>query len=149
MALHALKKIVREVCLLLNTAHGIHTCSRPSLILLDMYVARPYNFNVSPLLIHGEKLEIKRDITFQSSAVHFLIKNSFDIGAVFTKGVPYISREEEAMARTNYSKKQEMSINIPDIVISPDDTEAVAFYTKARKTIFDFANQKKVHLTLY
>jgi poly(A)-specific ribonuclease len=112
-----------------------------------MYVARPYNFNVSPLLIHGEKLEIKRDITFQSSAIHFLIKNSFDIGAVFTKGVPYLSREEESIARINYSKKQEMSTNIPDIVISPDDDEALAFYHKAKKTIFDFAKQKKVCLT--
>jgi poly(A)-specific ribonuclease len=111
-----------------------------------MYVARPYNFNVSPLLIHGDKLEIKRDITFQSSAIHFLINHSFDIGAVFTKGVSYLSREEESTARINYSKKQEMSTNIPDIVISPDDDEAVAFYTKARKTIFDFANQKKVCL---
>ena len=111
-----------------------------------MYVARPYNFNVSPLLIHGEKLDIKRDITFQSGAVQFLTKHSFDIGAVFTKGVPYLSREEESIARINYSKKQEMSANIPDIVISPEDDEAVAFYSKARKTIFDFANQKKVCL---
>ena len=99
---------------------------------------------MSPLLIHGERLEIKRDFTFQSGAVQFLIKHSFDIGAVFTKGVPYLSREEESTARTNYSKKQEMAANIPDIVISPDDDEAVAFYTNARKTIFDFANQKKV-----
>lgn len=109
-----------------------------------MYVARPYNFNVSPLLIHDERLDIKRDITFQSSAVHFLIKHSFDIGAVFTKGVPYLSREEESVAGINYLKKQEMATNIPDIVISPDDNEAVEFYSKARKTIFDFANQKKV-----
>jgi len=112
-----------------------------------MYITRPYNFNVSPLLIDGEKLEIKRDITFQSGAVQFLIKNSFDIGAVFTKGVPYLSIEEESIARINYSKKQEMSTNIPDVVISPDDDEAVAFYTKARKTIYDFANQKKVCFT--
>jgi poly(A)-specific ribonuclease len=111
-----------------------------------MYVARPYNFNVSPLLIHEDKLDVRRDITLQSSAIQFLIKNSFDIGAVFTKGVPYLSREEEIFARLSYSKKQEFSSNIPDIVIAPDDEEAVAFYTKARKTIFDFTNQKKVCL---
>lgn len=111
-----------------------------------MYVARPYNFNVSPLFIHGDKLEIKRDITLQSSAIQFLIKNSFDIGAVFAKGVPYLSKEEESMARINYSKKEEMSTKIPDIVISPDDHEAVAFYAKAKQTIFDFVNQEKVCL---
>ena len=97
---------------------------------------------MSPLLIHGDKLDIKRDITFQSGAIQFLIKNSFDIGAVFTKGVPYLSREEESMARTRFSKKQ--AADIPDIVISLEDKEVVDFYAKARKTIFDFTDQKKV-----
>jgi poly(A)-specific ribonuclease len=135
---------MREVCLPFPIIGRKHTFYRLTLTLLDMYVARPYNFNISPLLVHGERLDIRRDFTFQSGAVQFLIKHSFDMGAVFTKGIPYISREEESVARVNYEKKQEMANSIPDVVISPDDEEAVAFYTKARKTIFDFANQKKV-----
>lgn len=109
-----------------------------------MYVARPYNFNVTPLFIHGDRLEIKRDITLSTSAITFLIKNSFDIGAVFTKGVHYLSREDEALARLNYVKKQESSSAIPDVAISAMDPKELAFYERARQTILDFTNQKKV-----
>src|SRR5277367_6254625 len=108
-----------------------------------MYVARPYNFNVTPLFIHGDRLEIKRDTTFSSSAMTFLAKNSFDIGAVFSKGVPYLSREEEASARLSYVKRQESFAAIPDVPISGMNAEEQLCYEKARKTVLSLVNQKK------
>jgi poly(A)-specific ribonuclease len=113
-----------------------------------MYVARPYNFNLSPLFLQGDKLEIYRDITLSSSAVHFLMKNSFDMGAVFTKGVPYLSREEEASALQNYIRRQESQSTIPDIIIPPSDVEAHKFYDKAKKTISDWFGKEQVCLAV-
>jgi poly(A)-specific ribonuclease len=110
----------------------------------DMYVARPYNFNVTPLFVQGDRLDINRDITFSSSAIQFLQKNSFDVGAVFTRGVPYLSREEEESARQKFAKRQENSASIPDIVISESDESALEFFRNARTTISKWANAKKV-----
>lgn len=109
-----------------------------------MYVARPYNLNVTPLFVQGDKLDINRDVTLSSSAIHFLQKNSFDLGKVFTKGVPYLSRDEEVYARQRYAKRQEDSVRIPDIVISESDHAALEFYRKARQTLSEWANAKKV-----
>lgn len=40
--------------------------------------------------------EKPRSDRFNSSACDFLSKNRFDFGKVFTAGVPYLSRDEEA-----------------------------------------------------
>jgi poly(A)-specific ribonuclease len=109
-----------------------------------MYVARPYNFNVTPLFVQGDKLDTNRDITLSSSAIQFLQKNSFDLGKVFTRGVPYLSREEEVYARQRYAKRQDDSARIPDIVISESDHAALDFYHKARQTLSEWTNAKKV-----
>lgn len=73
----------------------------------------------------------------------FLVKNSFDIGAVFTKGVPYLSRQEEAFARVNYVQKQER-FAAAEVSMSDLSAENRIFYEKARKEISSLVNQKKV-----
>jgi poly(A)-specific ribonuclease len=110
----------------------------------DTYVARPYNFNVSPLFIDGDRLKINRDITFSTKNVQFLMDHSFNMGAIFTKGVPYLSREEEATARQTFMKSQDKSIQIPDLIIPQNDIEALNFYHMARETISAFSKQEKV-----
>jgi poly(A)-specific ribonuclease len=110
----------------------------------DTYVARPYNFSVSPLFIEGDRLKINRDITFSTKNVQFLMDNSFNMGAIFTKGVPYLSREEEATTRQIFIKSQDRSTQIPDLFISPSDGEALGFYHMVRKTVSAFAKQKEV-----
>jgi hypothetical protein len=109
-----------------------------------MYVARPYNFNVTPLFIHGDRLDINRDITLSSSAIQFLIKNSFDLGAVFQKGVPYLSREEEVSAKQIFAKRQTNAASIPDIVIPENDAAALKWYNNAKQEMSNWVNATKV-----
>jgi len=106
----------------------------------EMYIARPYNFNLSPLFIHGDRLEIDRRFTFSSSACDFLQRNSFDFGKVFSSGIPYLSQEEEARARTQFNHRAEQTLKIPDVVIPLNDPEALDFYRLSRKKISDWAN---------
>ncbi len=109
-----------------------------------MYVARPYNFNLSPLLTHGDKLGVYRDITFSTSSIHFLQKHGLDIGAVFTKGVPYLSREEQAFALQNYDQVQENRLHISDILISPDDIKVLEFYRMVRATVSSLVSEVRM-----
>jgi hypothetical protein len=135
------RSIAREVCVFLISPILLLICTSAT---ADTYVAQPYNFNVSPLFIEGDRLRISRDITFSTKNVQFLIDHSFDIGAIFTKGVPYLSREEETTARRIFMKSQDKSSQIPDLIVQPGDAEALDFYNRVRKTIYTFVNQKKV-----
>lgn len=115
-------------------------------MLPGMYIARPFNFNVSPLFIEEDRLGINRDVTLSSSAVHFLMKNNFDMGAVFTDGVSYLSREEAVTARKIYAEKEDRAANMADISIAPSDQEALKFLRKARETVASWTGAKKVCL---
>jgi hypothetical protein len=114
------------------------------LIIIGIYVARPYNFNVSPLFTDDERLGINRDFTLSSSAIQFLQRNHFDVGAIFRSGVPYLSRTEDETARKVYTQKEDRSANIADLVISPSDNEALNFYRKARETVGLLKDKKTV-----
>ncbi|KFY74113.1 hypothetical protein V499_05838 [Pseudogymnoascus sp. VKM F-103] len=107
-----------------------------------VYTARPYNFNINPLLEDGDKLDIYRDITFSSSSMHFLRKNCFDIGAVFTKGISYISRKEQTQARQAFLERQNRNSTIPDIEIGPGDQVALDFYRNARRQLLEWTDSK-------
>ncbi|KFY87214.1 hypothetical protein V498_07252 [Pseudogymnoascus sp. VKM F-4517 (FW-2822)] len=107
-----------------------------------VYTARPYNFNINPLLEDGDKLDIYRDITLSSSSMHFLRKNCFDIGAVFTKGISYISRKEQTQARQAFLDRQNRNSTIPDLEISPGDQATLTFYRNARKQLLEWTDPK-------
>ncbi|OBT87011.1 hypothetical protein VE02_03691 [Pseudogymnoascus sp. 03VT05] len=107
-----------------------------------VYTARPYNFNINPLLEDGDKLDIYRDITLSSSSMHFLRKNCFDIGAVFTKGISYISRKEQAQARQAFQERQNRNSTIPDIEIGPGDQATLDFYRNARRQLLEWTDSK-------
>lgn len=109
-----------------------------------MYVARPFNFNLSPLFLYGELLKINRDVTLSTNAIMFLMKNSFDMGTVFTSGVTYLSRHEELAARKFFMGNLNHSSSVPDIIIPPGDREALNFYRNARQTVTSWVKQKKV-----
>lgn len=110
-----------------------------------MYLARPYNFNLSPLFLEKDRLGIERKFSFSSGALHFLMgeKVLFDIAAPFTSGVPYLSREEEAYARKKYNSQK-----FNDVTINPGDMDALNFYRNARQTIREWANEPKVNFSL-
>ncbi|PQE32278.1 CAF1 family ribonuclease protein [Rutstroemia sp. NJR-2017a WRK4] len=109
----------------------------------EFYLARPYNINLSPLFLYDKVFDLERNFTFSSSATHFLQSNGFDIGAVFSRGVPYLSEEEEIQTRLQYESRSERNATIPDIVFNPDDFEALNFYRGARNTITDWIEAKE------
>ncbi|TAQ85737.1 hypothetical protein B7494_g5940 [Chlorociboria aeruginascens] len=108
----------------------------------DYYLARPYNFNVSPLLLAGA-FEIERKFSFSSSACEFLYRNGFNFGKIFSSGIPYLSKEEENETRTRNNERIKRTATIPDVVIPLEETETLAFYRESRNTITTWINAKK------
>lgn len=110
-----------------------------------MYIARPYNFNLSPLFLEKDRLGIERTFSFSSGALHFLMgeKVLFDIAAPFNTGVPYLSREEE-----EYARHKCQNVVHSDVTISLADQDALAFYRNTRNTIKDWLNEPKVDSSL-
>jgi poly(A)-specific ribonuclease len=110
----------------------------------EYYLARPYNFYMTPLSASGVDLKLDRNFTFSSSACDFLNKNGFKFDKIFTSGVPYLSRVEEDEVREEYSQRADKQAKIPDITISPNETATLEFYRDARKTISTWAKNPKV-----
>jgi poly(A)-specific ribonuclease len=129
-----------------------HWSLRPHLFTLQIadspfteyYLARPYNFNLSPLSADGVDLRLERVFSFSSSACDFLSKNNFEFGKVFTHGVPYLSREEEGERRDEYNQRADKNAKIPDIIIAADDSATLEFYRGARRSISTWAKNPKV-----
>ena len=90
------------------------------------YIARPYNFNLSPLPAFKESI-FKRTWSFNSGAVSFLIRNGFDISLPLTSGVHYLSRQEEDEVRRKMVQDDEARLKIPDMVLKDDDTLLVDY----------------------
>lgn len=105
----------------------------------DMYVARPYNFHLSPLFLQGDRLGIERNFCFSSSALHFLLgqKVLFDISAPFKTGVHYLSRDEEKCARDKFN-----NVTYDDVEISANDADALAFYRNTRQSIKEWLKDR-------
>ncbi|KAK4691111.1 poly(A)-specific ribonuclease, partial [Lecanoromycetidae sp. Uapishka_2] len=100
-----------------------------------VYVARPYNFFLNP--VPGGRLDVERDFTYQSGAVEFLLSVGFRMDAPFTQGVPYLSRDEEARARSNSIAKQDKN-RYKDIFIPEDDLESLQFIRRVRQEISEW-----------
>ncbi|CAG8971782.1 hypothetical protein HYALB_00001891 [Hymenoscyphus albidus] len=112
------------------------------------YLARPYNFFVSPLQANGLGADIKfeRDICFNTSSCEFLLRNHFDIGKMFTHGVSYLGRNEEDICREQFKKRNDRQATIPDMMIHPSDVENLTFYREARRTITAWLEDKKTQV---
>ncbi|EPE28802.1 Ribonuclease H-like protein [Glarea lozoyensis ATCC 20868] len=109
----------------------------------EFYLARPYNFYLSPLQAAGVDIRLERDFTFSSSACEFLLKNDFNFGTLFKSGVPYLSRTEEDVHREEYQARTSRTSTIPDLIIPASDTTNLTFYRKARSTISEWINSSK------
>ncbi len=96
------------------------------------YITRPYNFFLNPVI--QERLDVERIFSYQSGAVDFLLKNGFRMEAPFTVGVPYLSRDEEALARVLGAARGDRS-NVADIAILPTNVESLEFVQRVRKEI--------------
>ncbi|KZF21529.1 CAF1-domain-containing protein [Xylona heveae TC161] len=99
----------------------------------SVYIARPFNFHLNPVM--EEKLEVERIFSYQSGAVEFLMSHGFRMEAPFTQGVPYLSRNEEGLARKLALERQERAANIADIKIKTDDLDSNQFMDRVRNEI--------------
>lgn len=96
------------------------------------YIARPYNFHLNPCL--EERLDVERIFSFQSGAVDFLLSHNFQMEVPFTKGVPYLSRAEAAVAR----ERELLRLNkeaLADVVLKSTDIQALDFVHRTRQKL--------------
>lgn len=108
------------------------TCMRED-VDTGKYVARPYNFELSPL-IDVPGLDVERDFAFSSSAVDFLKRVGFDFSKPFNVGVPYLSREESRQARERHENRQKKDA-IADLHIKDTDVESLALLQRIRDEV--------------
>jgi len=113
----------------------------------EYYLARPYNFNVSPKSADGIDLKLvklERIFSFSSSACDFLAKNKFDFGKIFTHGVPYLSRDEENAVREEYSGRADRNAQTEKLRCSPSDVTTLEFVRGVRRTISTWVKTSEV-----
>ena len=110
----------------------------------EYYLARPFNFPMSPLLAGGVDIKLERTFSFSSSACDFLKGNGFDFGKIFSVGVPYLSQEEEYDIREEFRLRADKNTKIPDVVVPLDDPSTLEFYREARAKIATWAKKSKV-----
>jgi poly(A)-specific ribonuclease len=108
------------------------TCARFDYI-VDKYVLRPYNINISPLL--DERLDFEREISMQSGALTFLLGCGFDLAKPFTHGVQYLSREEAAFAKQATWDRLDKKNPPEDMQLKEGDVESLDFMRRVREAI--------------
>ncbi|RMZ85740.1 hypothetical protein DV737_g437, partial [Chaetothyriales sp. CBS 132003] len=86
----------------------------------NRYVARPYNFNVSPLPTLRER-HFGREWSCHSGAVSFLARNGFKFDEPISSGVHYLSRSEEQLARRNMIGDEQSRSKIGDMDLKAED----------------------------
>ena len=84
------------------------------------YVARPYNFNISPLTSLRER-HFGREWSYHSGAISFLTRNGFKFELPIASGVQYLSRSEERTARQNMANEEEVRSKLADMDLKPED----------------------------
>lgn len=80
------------------------------------YILEPYNFDLSPLPLLRER-QFTRKWSMNSGAVSFLQRNGFDFGKQMLHGVPYLSMQEESVARAKMTADSRRN----DMTLKPDD----------------------------
>lgn len=108
------------------------TCARFD-YLANKYVLRPYNINISPLL--DERLDIEREVSFQTGAVEFLLKNNFQIDLPFTRGVQYLSREEANQAKQMAYDRVDKKNIVEDLQLRDTDVDSLDFVRRVREAV--------------
>lgn len=108
----------------------------------EVYVLKPYNFNLSPML--AERLDIERDFTFSSGALEFLFRNGYDLKENFSRGMSYLTPDEAIAAKQNAYNRLER--NLEDIQLDPGDQEALDLLEDLRKEITFWKDGKSEEL---
>lgn len=79
----------------------------------------------------------------QPLAVDFLLGHNFQFDAAFTRGITYLSFEEEANARA-IAIADWGGDTLPDIGIRPDDVENLDLMRRVREEVLVWQQQDKV-----
>ena len=106
----------------------------------EVYVLRPYNFNLNPSF--EERLDLERIFSFQSGAVDFLLAHGFQMNLPFTHGVPYLSRDEARRAK-EIAKERLNRDQTGDIQLRETDVQSLAFVERIRNQIQIWIRTKK------
>ncbi|KIW40838.1 uncharacterized protein PV06_08009 [Exophiala oligosperma] len=88
------------------------------------YVARPYNFHLSPLPATSENV-FRRVWSYNSGAISFLLRHGFNIERPFSQGVHYLSRQEEHEVRDKLIADEKSKANMPNMVLKDEDSVLV------------------------
>ncbi len=89
-------------------------------------------------------LKLERVFSFSGISSGFLHSKQFDFGKVFTHGIPYLSRDEEAACREEFKQWADNSAKLPYVPIPLDEPKTLAFYNRARQTIHDWRRHPTV-----
>jgi len=108
----------------------------------QIYVLRPYNFPLNPLF--DEDLDLERIFSFQSGAVDFLLSHGFNLEEPFKNGVPYLSRDEEKLAKQKAKDREDKS-RFADIELQENDIQAIDFMNKIRQETNQWLKTGKPH----
>ncbi|KAB8239169.1 ribonuclease H-like domain-containing protein [Aspergillus alliaceus] len=100
------------------------------------YILKPYNLYLSPII--DRRLDVGRDLCFQSSAVEFLLENKFCIHSVYKNGIHYLSREEEAIAMARAAEKYERTSVRKVIDVKETEHDSLAFLKAIRHLVNDW-----------
>ncbi|KAF9737143.1 hypothetical protein PMIN06_001903 [Paraphaeosphaeria minitans] len=109
----------------------------------NKYVLKPYNVSLSPLLNENYKLDIEREIHIQSGAATFLLGHGFDLGAAFSQGVQYLSREEAYNAQRRVNERLDRKPEVEDMQLKPGDVQSLDFVRRARDAIVAWKKNPK------
>jgi poly(A)-specific ribonuclease len=99
------------------------------------YILQPYNIPITP--VFDEDLDLERQFSFQSGAMEFLLKNAFNFSVSFEDGVPYLSRDEEQIAKDKFKARSDKN-RFEDIEIAGDDILTLNYLEKVRAEIKDW-----------
>ncbi|KAF7596759.1 54S ribosomal protein L17 mitochondrial [Aspergillus hancockii] len=100
------------------------------------YTLRPYNLYLSPII--DRKLDVERDLCFQSSVVEFLLENNFCLNALYKDGVHYLSREEETKAMAKATERFDRKSVHAVLDVKETELESLAFLKVARRLVDDW-----------
>ncbi|KAE8349978.1 ribonuclease H-like domain-containing protein [Aspergillus coremiiformis] len=101
-----------------------------------MYMLKPYNLYLSPII--DRRLDVGRDLCFQSGAVEFLLENNFCLNSIFKNGVHYLSREEETIALAKATERCGRTSVRKMIDVKETEYDSLAFLKAVRQLVDDW-----------
>ncbi|PWY69144.1 CAF1 family ribonuclease [Aspergillus heteromorphus CBS 117.55] len=101
-----------------------------------MYTLKPYNIYLSPII--DRRLDLERNVSFQSSAMQFLLENHFSMDTLYTSGVVYLSRDEEEQILENAAARRDRSAVHTSLDVEETETESIAFLAEVRRLVDDW-----------